>query len=256
VLTVVVLAVLQGITEFLPISSSGHLVLAQHLLQLKENHLLLDTMLHAGTAVSICVVFYKDIQRLLLQLFSPEPYVRIDALRYGLFIAVATIPAGVAGVLWKDFFEKRFEDPFFAGLMLLVTAALLFLSIKAPRRTHELGLLSIIAVGIAQACAIFPGISRSGATICVALLVGLRRDEAARFSFLLALPAILGAIVLQLGDIAGSGLPTGLLAAGFAVSCLTGIVALKVLLRFVHQGTLYYFGFYCVLVGVASMVFF
>ncbi len=254
--TVIVLAVLQGITEFLPISSSGHLVLAQKLMRLQQDHMLLDTMLHAGTAVSILVVFRGDISDLVKGLFSSEAARRIETFRYALFIVIATIPAGVAGILWKDFFERRFEDPLVTGAMLLVTALLLFLSLRAPRTTHGLTMLSICAIGLAQACAIFPGISRSGATICVALLAGVHRDEAARFSFLLALPAILGAIVLQAGDIAGSHLSLGLLGLGFAGSCLTGIIALKLLLRFVHRGTLYYFGFYCALVGILSIVVF
>lgn len=249
------LGIIQGITEFLPISSSGHLVLAQHFFGIQEENLLFDTVLHAGTALSILVVFWKDISTLALNLFSSDRLLRAQSLRYGTYVVVATIPAGFAGVFLKDFFETRFGDARGAGAMLLVTAALLLFTMVRKQTRLPLSLWAVVIIGCAQAVAIMPGISRSGATIATALLVGVSREEAGRFSFLLALPAILGAMVLQLKDVEALTLPLSTLGLGFVVSFMVGIVSLRVLLGFVKQGRLHYFGAYCVVAGLSALIF-
>jgi len=250
-----VLGIIQGITEFLPISSSGHLVLAQHLFSLKDDNLLFDTIVHAGTALSILVVFRRDITTLIGQLFSRQQTERMAGGHVVLTLVIGTIPAAVAGILFKDFFESLFSTPRTVGYTLLVTALLLFFSAKNRTTLKRVTLLTAVIIGCAQALAIVPGISRSGSTIAVALLIGINRDEAGRFSFLLALPAILGAMVLQMPDISESNLSIVVGLTGFIVSFLTGLASCIALLHFVKKGKLHYFGFYCVAAGAATLIF-
>ncbi len=254
-LVTLALGAVQGITEFLPISSSGHLVILQSLMGITEGELLLDILLHLGTAIAILIVFRSDIIKLCTDAVSRDTTVRKPAYIYLGYLLVATIPAGVVGVLFNDFFEDLFSAPRAAAGMLLVTAALLFISAARRNDGGPMTLLKAIIIGCAQAVAIVPGISRSGTTIAVALLIGVSRTEAGRFSFLLALPAIFGAALLEgrkIDSLTGSPLP---LLLGFLVSVVIGIIALKLLLQFVRRGKLYYFGFYCVVVGILGVIF-
>lgn len=251
-----ILGTVQGIAEFLPISSSGHLVILQSLFGIKEGGLLLDTILHLGTALAVITVFRKDIIALITNPFGSDAAKRKTAVNNILLLIVATIPAAVIGVLFNDFFEALFSNPKAAGAMLFVTALTLFVSALRKSDGGPVTLLKAIAIGFAQCVAIMPGISRSGSTIAVALLIGVSREEAGRFSFLLALPAILGAALLHTRKIETLDMPIGALALGFIASIFIGIISLKLLLQFVKKGKLYYFGFYCGIVGLLSIIFF
>jgi undecaprenyl-diphosphatase len=255
---------MQGLTEFLPVSSSGHLVILQHLFGIEEPPLLLDTILHLGTLAAVFVVFRGDLWAMIRALQEPikkgpaAAWRENGSFRLIGWIILGTIPAGVAGVLLADFFEGLFASTHAVGLALFVTAAVLF-SGRLVRGTGEplekAKGWQALGVGLAQAVAIVPGISRSGSTIIAALHLGLDRDAAGRFSFLLAIPAILGAVLLQALKI--EIVPPGFVAAaviGFVVAAVSGYLALNLLLRFVRGGRLHYFGFYCVAAGIFALM--
>jgi undecaprenyl-diphosphatase len=254
-LTVALLALIQGITEFLPVSSSGHLVIAQHFLSWNRDNVLLDATLHLGTAAAIVLVFWSDIRALVAGLFSGEAAKKRHSLRTVVFLVIGSIPAAVAGLAFKDFFERMFLNPRATGALFFVTAAFLFASSLRKNPSAPLDAPKAVAIGFAQALAILPGVSRSGTTISTALLVGTERKEAGRFSFLLGLPVILGAAFLELRGVSAASLSPGLLVTAFAVSLVVGAVALKLLLRFIDRGKLHYFGYYLVALGVACLVF-
>ena len=255
-ISVIALALIQGITEFLPVSSSGHLVIAQHFLGWSQDNVLLDVVLHLGTAVAIGVVFWKDILSLFRGLVSSDPLQKKFAARYIGFIAIGSLPAVLAGFLLKDFFEKMFLNPRATGLFFFVTALFLFASLRKAKNPSQLTVITVLIIGLAQALAILPGVSRSGTTIATALILGIERKEAGRFSFLLGLPAILGAALLEFKGISATVLSPGLIFAAFGISLLVGLVALKLLLDFIRRGRLFYFGFYLVALGLACLIFF
>ena len=254
-LTISLLALIQGITEFLPVSSSGHLVLAQRWLGWTIDNVLLDAVLHLGTAAAIVIIYRKDIQALFEGVFSKDRARRKPSLKYVALILIATVPAGIAGVAFKRFFERMFLDAEAAGVLFFVTAGFLFASGLWKKPPAALNLPKAFVIGLAQALAILPGVSRSGTTISTALLLGTDRKEAGRFSFLLGLPVIVGAALLELKDIAGASISTGLLAAAFGLSAAAGVIALKLLLRFIEHGRLHYFGYYLVALGLACILF-
>jgi undecaprenyl-diphosphatase len=253
-LTVALLALIQGITEFLPVSSSGHLVIAQHFLSWNRDNVLLDATLHLGTAAAIVLVLWNDIRELIAGLFSRDAVRKRRSFRTAAFLALGSIPAAIAGVAFKGFFERMFLNPRATGALFFVTAAFLFASSLRKRPSAPLDAPKAVAIGFAQALAILPGVSRSGATISTALLVGTERKEAGRFAFLLGLPAILGAALLELKGMPAASLSVGLLVAAFAVSFVVGIAALKLLLGFVDRGKLHYFGYYMVALGIACLI--
>lgn len=259
------LGLVQGLTEFLPVSSSGHLVLFQQWFDLElspDVELLLDTILHLGTLVAVFVVFRGELVGLLKAIPAPfrlgwrTAWRENGMVRLWVWLIVGTIPAGVAGVALEDLFTEAFGSPLAVGGALLVTAAVLLSSLLARTLRTPLGEMNVvqaISIGVAQALAITPGISRSGTTIVAGLHVGLDREAAGRFSFLLAIPAILGATVLQLLKI--EYVPDGFAPAaivGFATAAISGYFALRILLRFVRQGRLHWFGIYCILAAVCA----
>jgi len=252
--------VVQGLTEFLPVSSSGHLVFFQSVFGLAEPQLAFDVMLHLGTLLAVVVYFRTDVARILLGTWA---WVRgrrgeesESEAKLLLWIVVASIPTGLMGVLLKDWFESLFSMPKTVGLMLLVTGLLLWLTRFAGRKqktTGEMGVLDALVIGIAQGVAIIPGISRSGSTISAGLFCGLNRELAGKFSFLLSIPAILGATFLEFREIdAASGI--GVTLFGMAVSFFVGLVALKLLMKIVKKGKLSYFSYYCWAVGVLMVL--
>jgi undecaprenyl-diphosphatase len=250
------LGVIQGLTEFLPVSSSGHLVLGQRLLGLTEPHLLFDVAVHVGTLTAVVVVFADDL-RLMVSSLVPGRDRDGRGRRLLTLVAVGMVPAAIAGLLFRDAFEALYASILAVGLALLATGSLLMLTSMIPRGTRNLknrGLLTAFFVGVAQAIAIVPGISRSGATISVGLLLGLGRGSAARLSFLLSIPAILGALVLQLADV---GAPAARdlmpLMVGAGSAAVTGYLALRLLVGLVQKGRLHWFAFYCWTVGAASI---
>jgi undecaprenyl-diphosphatase len=264
----VFLGFLQGLTEFLPVSSSGHLVLMQNLLGMKEPALLFDTALHAGTLLAVFIYFRTDLKMMLkegsqfiLGLFRRETtWKSLPENHYAslvLWTLVGTIPTGMIGLFFKDELELLFASVPVVSLMLLVTGTFLFTTRWIPERYSKrinVGILTALAIGIAQGVAIIPGISRSGATIVCGLFFGLAREQAARFSFLLSIPAILGAVVLQMNAEGMGMVGTAVLLTGFAAAAITGLIALKLLVNLVRKGRLAYFAPYCWLVGLIGLL--
>lgn len=251
---VVVLAVVQGIAEFLPISSSGHLVIAGALMNqlagtsIPEESATMGIALHFGTLLSILLVYRKE----LIKLVSDFNMIKL--------IVIATIPVGVIGLLLKDYVDEAFQRPIIAGFALLVTAIFLLTGRRLQKSESKDGSLNVgtaIAIGLFQAIAIVPGISRSGSTIAAGMACGMKREEAAKFSFLIAIPAIGGASVLELKDfVTGEAQLSGNLAPmvlGMVVSFVVGVFALRWLIRMVVADKLHLFAFYCLIVGIATI---
>lgn len=263
-----ILGIVQGLTEFLPISSSGHLVIFQNLLGFSEPELLLDTALHMGTLIAVCIYLRSDLKaivtdslRLLSGRPSPEhlgrkrnvgPYAAL-----ALWVIVGTLPTVFIGLVFRAPLERLFGSVPFVGGALIITGLMLAVTKFANRGSRQrgsLGLLSALAVGTAQGLAILPGISRSGITIACGLLLGLERGLAARFSFLLSIPAITGATILQLEPQALERVGLSPILLGFLASGVTGLFALKALMTVVRKGRLHYFAPYCWAVGVLILI--
>jgi len=250
------LGVLQGATEFLPVSSSGHLVLVPWLLNWPAPSLAFDAVVHWGTALAIVAYFWRDWASIIKSINLKSP----DLQSIGCLILLGTLPGALAGYLLEDFFEEMFARPVAAAVFLLVTAALLTVSEGLGRRQRDLDTLGwpdALIIGFAQAFAILPGISRSGATIAAGLARGLRREPAARFSFLLATPIILGAGLLKVVDLAQvGGLVTQApaLIVGFLAAGVVGFGCIHFLLRYLQRRRLYPFAIYCAFAGLACLL--
>lgn len=268
----IILGIVQGLTEFIPVSSSAHLVLVPWVLGWPAPGLLFDTLLHWGTLTAVVAYFWRDWISIIRGFFrsltahgpwNSSPNGRLaDAdsrLAWGLIIG--TLPAVILGVLFDEFFETLFGAPAAVAVFLLVTAGILTLSERLGRRTRPLKTLTLtdaVAVGFAQAVAIAPGISRSGATIAAGLARGLKREDAARYSFLLSTPIIFGAGLKQLFDVvtggATTGTPWGAVLAGTLAAALAGYLCIRFLLAYLRRGKLYIFAAYCAVVGVAILI--
>ncbi len=264
----IILGIVQGLTEFLPISSSGHLVLFQNLLGFKEPELLLDVSLHVGTLLAVCIYFHSDLASMfretlqfILDLSGKRkrwhhlPEVPHAALTF--WVLVGTLPTLVIGLAFRSYLEALFGSLQWVGIMLICTGLILIMTLLMPKNTRRrpsVGLFVALAVGTAQGMALIPGISRSGATIVCGLLCKMKRDLAARFSFLLSIPAIFGALVLQLSSNDLSRVDVLPLLFGFFVSTIIGLVALKILMGVVKKGRLYYFAPYCWTVGLIIII--
>ncbi|HMP78360.1 MAG TPA: undecaprenyl-diphosphate phosphatase [Pirellulaceae bacterium] len=249
-LRVVILAVVQGIGEFLPISSSGHVVVGDALLGGAKESTRLNIVLHLGTLLSILVFYWQRIWQLLGS----------DRRVIGLLI-VGTIPAAVVGLTVRYQFPQLLESPLLAGFMFSITAFLLMLLLRTKEGEGDYRSMSYrlaILIGLAQALAILPGISRSGATIVAAVLLGLRRDSAATYSFLLAIPAIGGAGVLELKDLMDPTeemeISLGLLLGGAFIAFVVGLVSLKLLVRLLDRGRLHLFAYWLIPFGMLVIV--
>ena len=199
------LGFVQGATEFLPVSSSGHLVLGSHILGFKEQGIIFDVMLHLGTLLSVIIVFRKDLLAMIAAPFQMLNGNRSEQVRksflWDVYVVVATIPAVIVGLGFKDYLEQTFTSILMVCLMLIVTGIMMILSRYLPDRGRLVNTGRSLLIGCAQAAAIMPGLSRSGSTIFMGMLLGVNRETAARFSFIMSLPAILGAAVLNLGDV-------------------------------------------------------
>jgi undecaprenyl-diphosphatase len=258
----VLLGVLQGLTEFLPVSSSGHLALAESFFDVPGGGVALAVLLHAGTLLAIAIVFRAGIVELLDGVrLAPRCFGRPPAewpARSALVakIVVATVPGALVGLFLEERIESAFASPEIVAGLLLVTGTFLFATRRAGRGSADVGWSAALLVGCAQAFAILPGISRSGATISAALFLGIARPRAAEFSFLAAIPLILGSVVLEIPDLAAAseGGAGPALAAGFAASFLVGWVSLVWLVRLVRRGRLHWFAPYCWAAGVAAFV--
>ncbi len=263
------LGVIQGLTEFLPVSSSGHLVLFQNLFGLTEPEIYFDISVHVGTLAAICVFFYKDLKGIAAALFSTstwnarkggfsESFAQKPEIRLFLLILAGTVPTAFIGLLLRPIAPKIFSSVQLVGIMLFVTGLLLWLTRRLKKGGRHVGQITVwdaLCIGIIQGLAIFPGISRSGATIAVGLFRGLDRETAARYSFLLSIPAILGAMVLELGQTPASDFPPArVVLLGAFIAAAVGYVALTILIHLVKKGDLHYFAPYCWVVGLVTIV--
>jgi undecaprenyl-diphosphatase len=260
VLQAVILGFVQGLTEFIPISSSGHLVLVPEAMGWDAPGLTFDVLLHVASLVALLIYFSGDLLDIARGFLAKDPYAR----RMVAFLAVGTIPAAVAGYFLADYFERSFEDAKSSALQLIITAAILIAAEQAltwhTKRTartgahlrtmREMNLVDAGAIGIAQAISILPGISRSGSTIASGLALGLTRDDSARFAFLLAIPALLGAAIFKIPDFGDGGLGLGAGIGGFVASLVSSYAAISILIRYLKTRTLYPFAVYCVVAGI------
>jgi undecaprenyl-diphosphatase len=236
-----VLGILQGLTEFLPVSSSGHLVLVQSLIPgFSQPGILLDVVLHFGTLLAVLVFFWKDLFKL--------------SFRYYLYLGLATIPAVIVGFLIKDKVDILFSSVRLVGISLMVTGVINLLTHKSKIGEKTLSFKNTFLVGIAQAVAIIPGISRSGSTIFAGVKQGVSPKEAARFSFLLSVPAIVGANILEILSLGQVEVEIPVYLVGFIFAFLAGLLAIKLVIRFLEKKKFLVFSIYCFVIGALSFL--
>ena len=258
----VILGIIQGLTEFIPISSSAHLVITKYLLGWSipdQLAFIFDVMVHLGTLVAVVICFWKDIWKIIREfvigIVQRQPF-KNETSRLGWIIILATIPAGVAGALFDAQVEQTFSKPIYPAIFLLVTALFLVLAERFGQRKRQLESISWkdgLVVGLFQAISLLPGVSRSGSTITGGMLRDLDRQSSARFSFLLSVPAILGAALFKLKDLIQS--PTfhaqvTTLVVGFIVSAIVGYLAIRWFFAYLGKRSLYIFAIYCVVVSI------
>ena len=250
-----ILGFVQGLTEFLPVSSSGHLEIAKELLGIseQEQNLLMTIVLHAATALSTIVIFRKDITQIFAGLFQ---FKWNEEAKFSVKIIISMIPAAIVGLFFEEEIEALFGGQILlVGSMLLLTGLLLFLADKAKKTDKKVSMFNAVLIGISQAIAILPGISRSGATISTSVLLGVDREKAARFSFLMVVPLILGKMTKDVlsGDLSAQTSNIIPLVFGFIAAFITGLVACKWMIRLVKKSQLKYFAYYCFAVGIISI---
>lgn len=246
------MGLVQGLTEFLPVSSSGHLVLAQELFGYKPEGILLEVTLHVATLLAVLIYYRRRLFDIARAGVGTGGWPRFLGL-----VIIASVPAAIVGLFFEDRIEGLFESPFLIGFALLFTAAVLASSMFARSRGINyatLGFGTAFLIGVAQAVAIAPGVSRSGMTIVAALWLGTVAEEAAAFSFILSVPAILGAGILTAKDITTVGIPLGPLTVGFAAAFVAGVFAIYIVIRTLSARKFPYFAIYCCIIGAAAIV--
>ncbi|MBU3958544.1 MAG: undecaprenyl-diphosphate phosphatase [Candidatus Omnitrophica bacterium] len=241
----ILLGIIQGTTEFLPVSSSGHLVILQNLFGITGNEIAVSIILHLATTLALIVFFFKDIVGLLRNL------------RLLVLILTVTVITGGIGILGKDFFEKLFHLPKFIAGTLVITGIILILSRRFMQgRRNTLTLKDAFLLGLSQGFAIIPGISRSGITLCALLFRKMDRESSFRLSFLASIPVVLGAAILEAREIDFAlGLESGKLILAFMVAFLVGIISLRILKIILEKAKLHYFGYYCIFMGIILFLF-
>ena len=263
------LGLVQGIAEFLPISSSGHLAIFQtffHMENVEESQMLFDVLLHLGTLISVCIVYWSDIVdvvkelwSMLMGLFGKKTEKRLPVRRLILLVILSTIPL-VLAVVADDFIEALYSSTLFIGIALLCTGTMLYLSDKlasGKKTEKDATWLDAILVGVMQAVAVLPGISRSGSTITAGLVRGFDRKFAVRYSFLLSIPAIVGANILKIGEAVKAGAGEGMFlpyAVGMLVAAVSGYFAIKLVKLLMDKGKFGRFSYYCWAVGLITIV--
>lgn len=267
-LEAVILGVFQGVAEFLPISSSGHLVLLQHLFNIKEGNLFFTEMLHFGTLISIFIVYFQDIKKIIIDILKLMGDLvkgrRINKLttyqKLGLFIILGSIPTAIIGLTFEDFFEGLYTSILPIGIALMVTGALLYIAEKKSfqdKKVKDMTILDSLIIGTFQGIAIIPGISRSGSTIVAGLLRGLNKSLATEYSFLLALPATFGAFLLGIIKVFRDGTSVVVnfpLVLGVIISAVVGVISIKILIKLLKKNKLYYFSYYLWVVGAITII--
>jgi undecaprenyl-diphosphatase len=256
----ILLGILQGATEFLPVSSSGHLVLAQHLLPgFHQPGVLFEVLLHVGTMVSVAVYFSKDLKGLCTSPWRKDQGAPIERRMLALLL-IGSIPTAAIGLLFKDLFEQLFEQPAIVCLMLLVTGALLVVAERYrsnDRKQEQMNIIDALVVGTVQGFAIVPGISRSGSTIAALLFRGIDGETAARFSFLLAMPAVFGAALISLKDLEQINTQQlSIYLAGTGAALVVGFFCIHLIMGVVRRRRLSLFAIYCWLAGSLGFVYF
>lgn len=251
----IILGIIQGLTEFLPVSSSGHLEISRELLntnRLASENLLMTSVLHFATALSTILVFRKDIFNLIRGLFDSD---NKTSKLYIINIIIAIVPAGVIGFYFEQEIKSLFTGNMkLVGSMLIITGLLLLLTKIIKHKNFKISKTHALIIGVSQALAIIPGISRSGATICTSLFLGNKKNEAAKFSFLIVIPVIFGAILKNLSDGKfDDEIKISVLFIGFISSFVTGVLACKLMLKIVTNNNLIYFSFYCFTLGIISI---
>ena len=263
----IIIGLVQGLTEFLPVSSSAHLIFAQQALGVGDVGLAFDVLMHVGTLVAVIVYFFNDIVNMIkgfllslvdlkdgnfIREIKKDPYKKLAWLTI-----LATIPVGVVGVLFNDMIESMFQGLTIPAFLLLVTGCLLYVSQRMNTGRIDVRNITIkeaLIMGCGQALAILPGLSRSGTTIAAGLFAGLDKEFAAKFSFILSIPAILGAAVFQRKDLSGGNIEIGACIAGFVVAVISGYLAISVLLKIVREKSLDIFAYYCWIVGIIVLI--
>lgn len=276
IIQAILLGILQGLTEFLPVSSSGHLAVFQNLFHIGEGTqdlFLFDILLHIGTLISIFVVFFKDIAKLVVEFFGivhdfflniprwlrREParrVLRTSYRRFVIMIIVSTIPTAVIGLILKDLVEDASRTLIIPGICFLITSALLFLADRMPdgfKTPRDASYGHAALVGIAQGMATLPGLSRSGATLTTCLMCGFDSRFAVKYSFIMSIPAVLGAAVLEIKDAAGTSFEASYLV-GMIVAAVVGFIAIKFMLVLVRNRRYIYFSIYCLIVGIVAII--
>jgi undecaprenyl-diphosphatase len=267
-LEALILGIVQGLTEFLPVSSSGHLTILSNLFGLEgESNLTMIVVLHVATVLSTLVILWNEVVWIFRDLFTKQSWKSYSGLnegtQYAINILISMIPVGIVGFFFKDTVEEIFGSGLLiVGIMLLVTAALLAFSYYAkPRQREKISPLHAFIIGIGQAVAVMPGLSRSGTTIATGLLLGNKKEKMAQFSFLMVIPPVLGEALLDVKDIAEqgfstamSGISAGTMIVGFLAAFITGCMACKWMINIVKRGKLIWFAVYCVIVGILAIV--
>lgn len=254
-----VLGLIQGLTEYLPVSSSGHLAIGAYLFGINgEDNLTFTIMVHVATVLSTLVILWKEIDWILKGLFK---FQMNEETKYALNIVISMIPVGVVGLFFKDKVEKVFGSGLLiVGIMLLVTACLLTFSYFAkPRQKEKISPMHAFIIGLGQALAVLPGLSRSGTTIATGLLLGDKKEKMAQFSFLMVIPPILGEALLDLlkslkGEEALGGIDAFPMIVGFVAAFVSGCLACKWMINIVKKGKLVYFGIYCAIAGAVTII--
>lgn len=263
------LGILQGLTEFLPVSSSGHLTILSHIFGLSgEENLTMTVVLHIATVLSTLLILWKEVVWIFKDIFSKQSWRSYNGLndgtRYAINILISMIPVAIVGFCFKDKVEAIFGSGLLiVGIMLLITAALLTFSYFArPRQKEQISGWHAFIIGIGQAIAVLPGLSRSGTTIATGMLLGDKKEKLAQFSFLMVIPPVLGEALLNVKDIAEVGLSTAMsgisitaLLVGFIAAFITGCLACKWMIHIVKKGKLIWFAIYCAIVGILAICF-
>ncbi len=262
----IILGAVQGVSEFLPISSSGHLAIVQSLMGVDPG-LAFDTILHIGTLVAVFMFFWNDIISILkgfIRSLGDIPngnfmneIMKDKDKKYAWLIIIGSIPTAIIGILLKSAVESVLSGTLYVGIFLLVTGALLYYSEKSPSGKTDIKDMSIkqsLIIGTCQGISVFPGISRSGSTIASGLFEGLEREFAARYSFLLSIPAILGALLVQVKDIAVIDISAGVIIAGFVSSVIFGYLSVRLLMKMIKGWSLNIFAYYCWIVGILTII--
>lgn len=258
-----VLGLIQGFTEPIPISSSGHLVIFQELFGIKIEGLSFEILVNFGSLIAVLIIYWKDIMRLIQNglnyMMTKNPDSKND-FQFILYLVIATIPTGILGLLFEDFISSKLSTVAVVGVTLLLTGFALWIirNLRGSKNDGDIKVKDAVIVGLAQSVALIPGISRSGATIVAAMLVGMKVETALRFSFLLYIPVSLGITVLSIGDILGDeninalAIPYIL---AFAASIIATYFSLKWFMNIMARGNLKYFSFYCFIVGILVILF-